>query len=293
MNDAAIDAAALTSELVAQLVAEQFPAWAELPVRPVALSGNDHRMFRLGDALTARLPSHAGYIPQVAKEEDALPRLAPHVPLPIPVRHGRGRPSALFPAPWSVLGWIDGTPLSAASVDDEDALAGALADFLRDLRAAPAAGGPAPGPHSAFRGGPVAHWDDEVQALLPQLSGRERDAAAGMWRDAVAAPFSGPAVWVHGDVAAGNLLVRDGRLAAVLDFGCAAVGDPACDTVPRWTFLAGGAAARFTRELGVDDATWARGRGWALWKALIMLSHTVPGQAEFARRVLDALFADR
>lgn len=288
-----IDAVDIDAALVRALVREQFPAWQHLPVRPVEHGGNDHRIVRLGERLCVRLPSAPGYVPQVAKEQRWLPQLAPHLPLPVPPVRGRGRPSALFPAPWSVYGWLDGAPAARARVDDPVRFAADLAAFLAALRSVDPTGGPAPGLHSAFRGGPLAHWDDEVGAILHRVHGRERDAAAGIWRDALAASSADPPRWFHGDVSANNLLVRDGRLVAVIDFGCSGVGDPACDTVILWTRLAGEAGTVFRRELGVDDATWARGRGWALWKALIMITNTPPGQAELARHVLDALLAER
>jgi aminoglycoside phosphotransferase (APT) family kinase protein len=131
-----------------------------------------------------------------------------------------------------------------------------------------------------------------MRDLLRRVQGRERDRAAGLWRDALAAPFDGPPQWFHGDVSTNNLLLRDGRLVAVLDFGCAGVGDPACDTVLLWTRLHGPAREAYREGLGLDDATWARGRGWALWKALILLTNTPPGQAELGRHVLDQLVAD-
>jgi aminoglycoside phosphotransferase (APT) family kinase protein len=170
-------------------------------------------------------------------------------------------------------------------------LAEDLAAFLVALGRVDATGGPGPGEHSAHRGGPVGHWDAEVRDLLHRVHGRERDRAAGIWRDAVAAPFVGAPRWIHGDVSMNNLLVRDGRLAAVLDFGCAAVGDPACDTTLLWTSLHGRARDAYREGLGLDDAAWARGRGWAVWKALIMLTNTPAGQAEMARHVLDQLVA--
>ncbi|QEW01978.1 aminoglycoside phosphotransferase family protein [Microbacterium lushaniae] len=290
---ASVDAERIDAGLVRELLAEQFPHWAGLPVRAVAAGGNDHRMFRLGDDLSVRLPSAPGYVAQVEKEQTWLPHLAAAVPLPIPRVHGRGRPSPRFAAPWSVYGWIPGAPAAHTPIGDLERFAADLAAFLVALRAAEAADGPEPGTHSAHRGGPVGHWDREVRDLLDRVSGRERVLAEGIWRDAVAADAeTGPARWLHGDVAAANLLVRDGRLAAVVDFGCAAVGDPACDTVPVWTFLPGPAGSVFRRDLALDDATWARGRGWALWKGLIMLTNTAPGQSDFARRVLSNLFAE-
>lgn len=291
MNPDGVEAVRVDEDLVRALLHEQHPQWQDLPIRPVRDGGNDHRIFRLGDDLSVRLPSASGYVPQVRKEQEWLPRLAPVVPLPVPDVRGVGRPSTLFPAPWSVYGWLDGVPATVAPPHDPVRFAADLAAFLVALRSAGTAGAPPPGPHSAFRGGPVAHWDAEVHDLLARVHGRERDLAAGIWRDALTAEHSGPPVWFHGDVSTNNLLVRDGALAAVIDFGCSGVGDPACDTVIVWTRLSGQAREVFRRDLDVDDATWARGRGWALWKGLIMLTNKPPGQAELARHVLDELFA--
>jgi aminoglycoside phosphotransferase (APT) family kinase protein len=291
-TDDLIDAARIDARLAAELVAEQFPQWSQLPVRALEHGGNDHRMFRLGDDLLVRLPAAPGYVPQVAKEQVWLPRLAPLLPLPVPEVRGVGTPSELFPAPWSVYGWLDGQPAATSPTDDPVALAGDVADFLVALRQVPVTtDAPAPGLHSAHRGGPLEQWDDEMGAILHRVHGRERDIAEGIWRDALAATFAGPAVWVHGDVSVNNLLLTGGRLSGVIDFGCSAVGDPSCDTVMRWTLFTGRAREVFCRRLDVDEATWARGRGWALWKGLIMITNKPPGQAEFARRVLDELMA--
>ena len=205
-----------------------------------------------------------------------------------------GRASATFPAPWSVYRWIEGRRPSPAEIRDDPRFASDLAGFLVALRSADTAGAPGPGLHSAFRAGPPDHWDLEMRDLVHRVTGLERDLARGIWHDALQARFDGAPVWVHGDTAIANLLVRDTpTLAAVIDFGCAAVGDPACDTVIRWTQLRGQARQAFVRELRLDDATWARGRGWALWKALIMLTNKPAGQAELARHVLDELFSER
>ena len=287
-----IDRALIDASLVRQLVADQFPVWSDLPVRAIERAGNDHRMFRLGDEMLVRLPADRVYVPQVGKEQKWLPWLAPRLPLAIPDVRAVAGPSPLFPAPWSVYGWLDGEPASVARMGDPARFAGEIADFLVALRQVPVtADAPAPGLHSAFRGGPLEHWDDEMGAILHRVHGRERDQAAGIWRDALDARFEGPEVWLHGDVSVNNLLISEGRLCAVLDFGCSAVGDPACDTVMRWTLFTGRARAEFGRRLDLDEGTWARGRGWALWKGLIMITNKPPGQAEFARRVLDELFS--
>ncbi|MGW9345937.1 phosphotransferase, partial [Streptomyces albidoflavus] len=166
MGSRAIDAACIDETLVRELLSEQFPQWAHLPLRPVAPGGNDHRAFRLGDDLSVRLPSAPGYVPQVAKEQEWLPRLGPVLPLPVPVVRGIGRPSPTFPAAWSVYGWLPGEPAAVASVADRTRFAAELAAFLVALRGIDATGGPAPGAHSAFRGGPVSYWDDEMRDLL-------------------------------------------------------------------------------------------------------------------------------
>jgi len=291
MTAAHIDAASIDGTLVGALLAEQFPEWSGLPLRLMERGGNDHRMFRLGDDLSVRLPSAPGYVPQVEKEQTWLPVLAPSLPLPIPEVRGIGRPSDLFPAPWSVYGWREGEPVSTAAVADPVRFASDLAAFLVALRSVDASGGPSPGLHSAFRGGPMEHWELEMIDILHRVHGRERDLARGIWRDALDAQFTGPPVWVHGDVSVNNLLIRNGALSAVIDFGCSAVGDPACDTTILWTHLNGAAREVFRKEVALDDGTWARSRGWALWKGLIMITNKPPGQAELARHVLDELFA--
>ncbi len=286
-----IDAARIDRTLIRRLLADQFPQWRTLPVRPIERGGNDHRMFRVGEHLVARLPTAARSVPQVRKEQTWLPLLAPHLPKLIPAVQGIGVPSISFPAPWSIYGWLPGEAGSSTPVADPVHFAAELAGFCVALRSIDATGGPQPGLHSAFRGGPLEHWDDEMRQLFSRVTGREREHARAIWRDALEAPFAGPSVWFHGDISINNLLFRDGALSAVLDFGCAGVGDPSCDTAIVWTHLSGAARDRFRRELDLDDATWARGRGWALWKGLIMITNKPPGQAELARHVLDELFA--
>jgi aminoglycoside phosphotransferase (APT) family kinase protein len=256
--------------LATRLVARQFPQWADLPVAPVSLSGWDNRSFRLGDDLLVRLPSHEAYAAAVEKEQRWLPRLAPQLPLPVPRPVGLGRPDDEYPWPWSVYAWIDGEPAATAPPTDLDSFAVDLARFLVALRGADAEDGPAAGPHSFWRGGPLSTYDEEARRAFAALGDDGRMTA--VWDRALASTWDRPPVWCHGDVAVGNLLVRDGRLAAVIDFGSSAVGDPACDTVIAWTLFTGSSRAVFRRTLDLDDDTWDRGRGWALWKAAITLA---------------------
>jgi len=278
---------AVDKRLVRRLVARQYPEWAGLPVAAVVPGGHDNRTFRLGDELSVRLPSGEAYALQVPKEQRWLPRLAPQLPLAIPEPVAKGAPGEGYPYEWSVYRWLDGEPASAETIADPVALAVELAGFLRALGAADATGGPAPGPHNFHRGAPVAFYEAETLRAADALNDSiPREAVLSVWADAVAAEWRGEPVWFHGDVAEGNLLLRDGRLAAVIDFGSCGVGDPACDVVIAWTLLRGEAREAFRSELGVDDAMWARGRGWALWKALISFDDPA------ARATLEELLAD-
>ncbi|MFE9689318.1 aminoglycoside phosphotransferase family protein [Micromonospora sp. NPDC005806] len=279
--------------LVRRLVATQFPRWADLPVRPVAVGGWDNRTFHLGDELTVRLPSAAGYVPQVEKEDRWLPVLAPRLPLAVPTAVARGEPGEGYPFPWSVRRWIAGETATAERIGDQVAFARALADFLLTLHRTEPAGGPPAGAHSAFRGAPLATYDGETRRAVAQLGDRiPGGEVMAIWAAALRSTWTGPPVWFHGDVAWGNLLVRAGRLAAVIDFGCCGTGDPACDLAIAWTLLSGASREVFRAALGTDDATWARGRGWVLWKALITLDNPDPVRAAEARHALDAVLTD-
>lgn len=282
----------ITADLVRRLLAEQAPQWAGLPVEPVPVDGWDNRTYRLGEALSVRLPSHRRYAAAVAKEDRWLPVLAPQLPLPVPEPVFAGQPSAAFPMPWSVRRWLPGEPASSATVADPVALAERLAGFLRALWGVDPAGGPAAGEHSFYRGCSPEHYDDETRRCIGRLAGRvDAAAASAVWDAALASSWAAPPVWFHGDVAVGNLLVDDGRLAAVIDFGTSGVGDPACDVVIAWTFLTSRARTAFAEAVHLDPGTWARARGWALWKALIGVTDD-PATSALPLRVIGEVLAD-
>jgi aminoglycoside phosphotransferase (APT) family kinase protein len=286
----------IDAALARRLVDRQFPQWSDLPITTVELDGWDNRTFRLGSELSVRLPTGSWYAQQVAKEQRWLPVLAPQLPLPIPTPVAEGTPDSGFPYPWSVYRWLDGEPVATAGVADLTGFATALAGFLGALARVDATGGPEPGEHNFFRGGPLATYEAETVEAIDALGDEiPRDAVQRVWADAMSTSWDREPVWFHGDVAVGNLLVRDGRLAGVLDFGSSGVGDPACDMVIAWTFLSGPSRDRFRAERGVDPGTWSRGRGWALWKALISLvGHLERGapEAALARRDIEQVIAD-
>jgi aminoglycoside phosphotransferase (APT) family kinase protein len=273
----------VTAEDAARLVAEQFPQWAHLPLVPSPHSGWDNSTFRLGEELSVRLPSGPSFARQVEKEQRWLPMLAPQLPLPIPQPVGHGRPSDGYPWPWSIYRWIAGQPANLTPITDPTRFATDLARFLAALYAVDATDGPAPGEHSASRGGPLTPFDELTRESIDLLAD-DLDAAAvtDVWETALASTWERAPVWVHGDLIGSNLLVADGKLCAVIDFGCSAVGDPACDLSVDWMQFDDEGREAFRRILPFDEATRARGRGWALWKALLTLAgeKTRPGHTD-------------
>ncbi len=284
---------AIDAELVCALIREQAPHWTALPVRPVPDGGWSNRTFRLGDGLAVRLPSAERYAAQVEKEWRWLPRLAPLLPLPIPAPRFLGRAGLGYPWPWAVYGWIAGDPPRDAAARNDATLAHDLATFLRALHGLEPDGGPSAGAHSFHRGGGLRVYDGQARAAIAALPAAQAASATAIWNEAQASSWSRPPAWLHGDVSSGNLLLRDGRLAAVIDFGNMAVGDPACDLVAAWTLFDGAARETFAASLPYDAQVWSRARGWALWKAAITVTGLDPNRRHraVAERVLAELSA--
>lgn len=286
------DEAQIDDELVLRLVAGRFPQWDGLEVAEIPSSGTVNAMYRLGDSLTVRLPRIEGGVSDIEKESDWLPRLAPLLPVRIPQPVGLGKPAEGYPWPWSVQEWIEGSIAVAGSVREPVGLAEDLAGFVRAFRAIELPGGPA-----AYRGGPLELEDEETRAALRLLEGSIDTATAlAAWESALAATPAAGSCWVHGDLMPSNLLVtEDGRLAAVIDFATAGVGDPACDLIPAWNLLPATARVVYREALGVDDDAWNRGRGRALSMALIQLPYyrdTNKGIAANAQHVIDEVLTD-
>ncbi|MDN0199041.1 aminoglycoside phosphotransferase family protein [Streptomyces sp. S.PNR 29] len=284
----------IDDHLVRRLIAGQFPQWAGLPVQRLESSGTENAMFRLGTDLVVRLPRHPGAVDSVEHEQRWLPRLGPHLPFATPEPLAEGGPGEGFAWPWSVYGWLDGRNPVVGSLDQAELLAKDLAAFIRALRRIDPVGGP-----TGYRGVPLATRDTLTREAIAQLEGRGVDTAAAtaLWEEALRVPqYSGPPVWAHGDLMPGNLLVREGRLCAVIDFGAAGVGDPAADLIVAWNLLPAAVRGAFREAVGADDAEWARGRGWALSIALIALPYywvTNPPVAENSRYVIREILAEK
>jgi aminoglycoside phosphotransferase (APT) family kinase protein len=258
MHDDEVDT---DSELVRSLLASQYPQWADLPIERVQSAGTDNAMYRLGDDMAVRLPRIHWALGAIAKEQHWLPRLAPHLPLAVPLPIAHGAPDARFPYPWTIVQWLPGELATLDTVHDPKQAALDLAGFVRALHTIDSSGGP-----HHHRGSPVRLADDSVRAgvagLRDELDG---DAVLDAWSRVLEVPdYDGPPLWFHGDLSYLNLLARDGALCGVIDWGTCGVGDPAIDTIVAWSLLPRDAREIYRDALDIDDATWERGRGWVL-----------------------------
>lgn len=276
----------ITVRLVKKLVKEQFPKWSELEITPVAHGGNDNRTFHLGREMAVRLPSNKCYEPQVEKEAKWLPKLAPYLSLPITVPVGKGAPTKDYPFSWSINKWLDGDTVTLDNVDLNQ-FAKDLAGFLKELASIDANEGPKAGTHNFYRGGDLSVYDQETQDALELLSSEVNvEKCQLIWNTALSTKWTNQSVWVHGDVAQGNLLVKNGRLSGVIDFGVLGTGDPSCDLVMAWTFFDDESRKVFIENMGLDQDTWNRAKGWALWKALITFDNKI------SKKVIEALMTE-
>lgn len=279
--------------LVRRLITAQFPHWSGLPVERVGAAGTANAMYRLGADLVVRLPRTAGSADDTAKEHHWLPRLASSLPVAIPAPLGAGVPGEGYPHPWSVYGWLDGSCPAVGDTAEAVPLARDLARFATALHRADPTGGP-----PSYRSEPLAARDRAVRMALADLATEiDTAAAAGIWQTALRAPApAGPPVWIHADLQPGNMLTADGRLTAVIDFGCLGLGDAAVDLIAAWYVLPAAARDTFRTAAEADDAAWARGIGWALSIALMELQYyreTNAFMADTARHVIAEILADQ
>ncbi|HMJ78707.1 MAG TPA: aminoglycoside phosphotransferase family protein [Iamia sp.] len=284
------DQVGIDGDIVRALIADQHPRWADLPLVEVPSIGTVNAVYRLGDELCVRLPLKAGGVGSLERELERLPWLAARLPVAVPEPVATGAPDDAYPLPWAIYRWLPGT---TADGSGGAALADDLAAAVTAIRALDPTGAPRAGGRWT-----LAAWDPTVGRSLGALGGViDVERAGAAWAAAVAAPpWDGPPTWVHGDLLAANLLVADGRLAAVIDWGGAGTGDPAADLLPAWSGLDATGRVRLRTVLDPDDATWTRGQGWALRTALSGLPYypeTNPGFAAMAAAMLAAVLADR
>lgn len=285
----------ITVALAERLIESQFPHWAALPLTAVEESGIDNRTFRLGAGMSVRLPSAERYSHQVEKEHRWLPTLAVQLPLPIPEPIAKGKPEFGYPWHWSIYQWLPGGTVASEPTMDLDDLASKLGSFLAALHEVDPTGGPPTTDRNWFRASADAR-DAQTRAAIAALDGViDTSAAIDVWDAARDAQRLQSPTWIHGDVRAGNLLAVDGQLRAVIDFGCCGIGDPAFDLEIAWDLLSGHSRTTFRERLELDDATWARARGWKLWATARALVEGVETRAEWVEaleRVIDEVLSD-
>lgn len=278
--------------LVKRLIALQFPQWANLFIESVDSAGTDNAIYRLGTDMVVRLPRIKEAASHIDKEYRWLPQLAPSLPLAIPAPLAKGEPAEGYPWAWSIYQWLDGETATAGRITNLCQAAIDLGKFVAALHAVDSNNGPI-----STRGLPLISRDKETRSAINALRGTlDTNEVAAAWNAALAeSPWQDSPVWIHGDLHQSNLLVQHGKLTAVIDFGIAGIGDPACDMMVAWTFLSEEARNLFRERVRVDDATWARGRGWALSFGVVALPYyekTNPQLASNARKTIVEVLAD-
>jgi aminoglycoside phosphotransferase (APT) family kinase protein len=277
----------IAESLVRKLLHEQFPQWAKMPIARVSSPSTVNAIFRLGDDMSVRLPRTPRFH-DIDKELCWLHALSGRLPLAIPEALAVGEPGDAFPWKWGVFRWIEGEPWGE-DARDSSAEAMRLAEFLHALESLDPATIPCP---SMMHAGGLADGD-QVMRTYAKLAARWIDTGSVLraWDRALKAPdWDQPPLAVHSDMMAGNLLVRNGRLTAVIDWASAHAGDPASDLQLAWRLLSGEARRVFRREMGFDDATWSRARGWVL-RSVIGVVYYAETNPSFAAENLTALQA--
>lgn len=276
-------------KLVQQLIQHQFVQWATLPIYPVENMGHDNRTFHLGKEMSIRLPSAKEYVLQAKKEQTWLPYLQRHLRFSIPTIIAKGKPEGIFPYEWTIYKWLDGEFARKENICDMEEFARQLAIFLQELQSIDCQGGPVAGAHNFYRGGSLQVYHQETMKAIEKQTIFDKKKLLQMWQESLASRYQGKPVFVHGDMAPTNILVKEGKLSAIIDFGILGVGDPACDLAMYWTFFTGHSRQVFKDTLAMDESMWLRARGWVLWKALISLFEVEEKRVSEAKDIVSLL----
>lgn len=283
----------ITIPLASKLIANQFPQYAHLPITSVKKQGHDHRTFRLGDNMLIRMPTEQSYALKIPKEQKLLPLLKPYLPIAIPEPINMGSPSSDYPFHFSIYKWIEGISANHLKIDNEnlESIALSLAKFLKALHNIENIDGPAPGQHNWWRGDHVSVYDNGTRKQIQELSNIiNKNKAIKLWECACRTRWNKKPVWIHGDFASGNIVIKDKKLFGIIDFGGMGIGDPACDLVIAWTFLNGKSREIFKKTIGLDKDTWLRAKAWALWKAtyeLCQIQDKDSEEAYYHKKIID------
>jgi aminoglycoside phosphotransferase (APT) family kinase protein len=264
----------ITPNLARKLIAQQFPEFSHFDIQPVKLQGHDNRTFRLGNDMQIRMPTAESYALKVSKEQNLLPKLNPHLSIAIPEPIKMGTPSNDYPFHFSIYKWLNGESANSLELTDSqlEGLAFDLANFLNELQSIDTSEGLEPGLHNYWRGDHIGVYDIQARIQIAQLDAViDSKKVLALWEAAMTTQWNQPPVWIHGDIASGNILIQGGILSAVIDFVGMAIGDPACDLVIAWTLFKNKSKVIFQNNMNLDDNTWLRAKAWALWKATFEL----------------------
>ncbi len=275
----------ITLNLAKKLIATQFPEYFHLNVTEVEAQGHDNRIYRIGDDMLIRMPTTEVYALKVPIEQALLPKLAKQLSIAISETVKMGLPSDDYPYPFSIYKWLNGESANHLTLSEKALahIASALANFLTELQAISNLKGPSPGQHNWWRGDHISVYDKGAKEQIANLRDIiNAEHALDLWEKACATKWENTAVWIHGDFASGNILIKDNKLSGIIDFGGTALGDPACDLVIAWTFLKGNSRKIFQDAMALDDDTWLRAKAWALWKATFELSQSQDKQSDAA-----------
>jgi aminoglycoside phosphotransferase (APT) family kinase protein len=298
IKDTSFASLEITIELAKSLINQQFPEFIKLPIQSVEIQGHDNRTFRLGEDKLIRLPSAKSYSVQVQKEHKWLPILASSLSLCIPKPVALGQPSDSYPWHWSIYTWINGVSANTLIMSNDmlNQIAIDLAQFLNELHTIDIHNAPVPGLHNYWRGDHISIYDTQARTQIMQLNDIiDSQSALSLWEAALSSKWDKPPVWIHGDLARGNILIKDSRVNAIIDFGCIGIGDPACDLVITWTLLKNQSRKIFKALINLDPETWLRAKGWALWKAtfeLCRITDPTTEEALMQKNIIRDILAD-
>ena len=285
----------ISVELVKKLIKEQFPQFSHLEIKPVEFMGHDNRTFYLGNQMSIRLPSSGEYASQVEKEWKWLNYLADKLSMPIRKPLFLGKGNSEYPYSFLINQWIDGEELNDNNIDSKNDIAKDLGKFLKTLQSIDSSNGPLAGDHNFFRGGNLKVYEtmvlDSTEFLKEVLPKKDIE---NLWDLAVKSTYEGKPLWIHGDIACGNILIKENRINGIIDFGQLGIGDPACDYVMAWTYFDKSSKDIFLEELQCDINMKNRAMGWALWKALITFDLANPNgkKSQWAKKCIENIFKD-
>ena len=285
----------ISVELVKKLIKEQFPQFSHLEIKPVEFMGHDNRTFYLGNQMSIRLPSSGEYASQVEKEWKWLNYLADKLSMPIRKPLFLGKANSDYPYSFLINQWIDGEELNDNNIVSKSDIAQSLGKFLKSLQNIDPSNGPIAGEHNFFRGGNLKVYESMVWDSSKRLKDVfPKEVIESLWNLATESQYEGKSFWIHGDMASGNVLIKDNRINGIIDFGQLGVGDPACDYVMAWTYFESDSKRVFLEELQCDTNMKNRAMGWALWKALITYDLTNPygNKSQWAKKTIENIFKD-